>query len=109
LLKLNLGKTFSGPAIDILWAHKRWHQEALQRRLEIKTGRLRVFLLHAEDLILMKLDAGGPQDLLDVQAMLASHPPKLDIASLKRNAARIRVQKLLDDCLREASAKTRSR
>jgi hypothetical protein len=44
-----------------------------------------------------------------VQAMLASHPPKLDIASLKRNAARIRVLKLLDDCLREASAKTRSR
>ena len=109
LLKLKLGTTLSGPAIDILWAHKRWHQEALQRRLEIKTGRLRVFLLHAEDLILMKLDAGGPQDLLDVQAMLASHPPKLDIARLKRNAARIRVQKLLDDCLREASAKTRSR
>ena len=109
LLRLNFGTAFKGPEVDILWAHRRWHQEALQRRLEIKSGRLRVFLLHPEDLILMKLDAGGPQDLLDVQAMLASHPPDLDIEHLKRNAARIRVQKLLDNCLREATEKTRSR
>jgi hypothetical protein len=109
LLRLNLGSAFSGPAVDVLWAHRRWHQEALQRRVEIKSGRLRVFLLHPEDLILMKLVAGGPQGLLDVQAMLASHPPDLDIERLKRNATRIRVQKLLDNCLREASETTRSR
>jgi hypothetical protein len=108
LLRLTLGRAFTGPEVDMLWAHKRWHQEALQRRIEIKSGKLRVFLLHPEDLILMKLDAGGPQDLLDVQTVLASHPPDLDIERLKRNAARIRVQKLLDNCLREAIEKTRS-
>lgn len=109
LLRLDLGTAFSGPAVDILWAHRRWHQEALQRRVEIQSGKLRVFLLHPEDLILMKLDAGGPQDLLDVQSVLASHPPDLDLERLKRLARRIRVQKLLDNCLREAVEKTRSR
>ncbi|MBF8253619.1 MAG: hypothetical protein HW373_314 [Deltaproteobacteria bacterium] len=86
---------------DILWAYKRWHQEALQRRLEVKAKRLRVFVIHPEDLILLKLDAGGPQDLLDVRALLASKPPDLDVERLKRTAARIRLRKLLDSSLEE--------
>lgn len=53
----------------------------------------------------MKLDAGGPQDLLDVQALLSSRPPQMDIARLKRKAARIRLRNVLEDCLREADRK----
>lgn len=107
LLRLNLGGALSQPGADILWAHKRWHQEALQRRVEVKSGRLRVFVLHPEDLILMKLDAGGPQDLLDVQALLSSRPPEMNIARLKRKAARIRLRKPLEGCLREAGKRDR--
>ena len=59
LLRLNLGGALSQPGADILWAHQRWQQEALQRRLEVRSGKLRVFVLHPEDLILTKLDAGG--------------------------------------------------
>jgi hypothetical protein len=57
----------------------------------------------------MKLDAGGPQDLLDVQALLISRPPRLNIERLKKNAARIRVRKILDDCLREIGARDRGK
>jgi hypothetical protein len=75
-----------------LWAHRRWHQDALRRRLEIPLGRFHVFVLQPEDLILMKLDAGGPQDILDVQTLLEAKPPELDIRRLKRSAARIRLK-----------------
>ena len=56
-------------------------------------------MLHPEDLILMKLDAGGPQDILDVQTLLEARPRELDMRRLKRNAARIRLKQSLDRCL----------
>ena len=62
-------------------------------------------MLHPEDLILMKLDAGGPQDLLDVQALLSSRPPEMNIARLTRKAARIRLRTVLESCLREIGKK----
>ncbi len=107
LLRLNLGGALNQPGADILWVHRRWQREALQRRLEVKSGKLRVPVLHPEDLILMKLDAGGPQDLLDVQALLSARPPKVNVARLKRSAARMRLRKLLEGCLREAGKKDR--
>jgi hypothetical protein len=101
LLRLNLGGPLSQPGADILWAHRRWHQAALQRRLEVRAGRLRISVLHPEDLILMKLDAGGPQDLLDVQALLSCRPPELNIDRLKKMAARLRLGRALARCQRE--------
>jgi hypothetical protein len=54
---------------------------------------------HPEDLILMKLEAGGPQDLLDVQELLSVSPPQLDVTRLKKSATRLRLGKVLDECL----------
>jgi hypothetical protein len=105
LLHLRLGKQSADAVSDILWASKRWQRDALQRRVEITSGRQGFFVLAPEDLILMKLDAGGPQDLLDVQALLSCRPPELNIARLKRSATRIRLRKLLDNCLRETGTK----
>jgi len=109
MLRVSLGTKSREVAADVLWAHERWQREALQRRLEVKAGKLRVFVLHPEDLILMKLDAGGPQDLLDVQALLSSRPPEVIFARLKRNAARMRLRKLLEACLHKAPGKNPSR
>ena len=58
-----------------------------------------------EDLILLKLDAGGPQDILDVRALLAAKPSELDIERLKRGAAQLRLQTLLDSCLSDRPKK----
>jgi hypothetical protein len=107
LLRLELTGPVTLPGADILWAHKRWHQSALERRQKIKLERQQFFVLHPEDLILLKLDAGGPQDLLDVQALLSCSPPELNVARLKRTASRIRLRKTLDICLREISRRTR--
>ena len=50
----------------------------------------------------MKLDAGGPQDLFDVKQILSAPPPQLYIEQLSASAARLRLGRALDKCLRAA-------
>ena len=100
LLRIELPDAY-GVGADILWAHKRWQREALQRAPAVKVADAEIPVLHPEDLILMKLDAGGPQDLLDVQALLSCRPPELNIDRLKKKAARLRLGRALARSLRE--------
>jgi hypothetical protein len=108
LLRLKLARSAGGMTVDILWAHKRYQREALLRSIPLKLGRLEVPVLHPEDLILMKLEAGGPQDLLDVETLLANPPQELSLVNLRRKAAALRLGEILDECLRNARAKKRS-
>jgi len=71
----------------------------------VKVLSQRVRVLHPEDLILLKLDASGLQDLADVEGLLADPPRQLNITRLRQSAARLRLGKRLDKCLREACAK----
>lgn len=103
LLRLELLRPARTVAADILWAHKRWQQEALSRKITIKISGLELFVLHPEDLILMKLEAGGPQDLLDVEALLANPIPELQLRRLKQKAAQLRLTVRLNTCLRGSS------
>lgn len=105
LLCLGLPGRARGVAVDILWAHKRWQREAIVRSIPLKISRLEVSVLHPEDLILMKLDAGGPQDLLDVETLLSNPPTELNLRSLQQNAASLRLGGPLDQCLRSAGVK----
>jgi hypothetical protein len=91
---------FGDIGADILWAHKHWQQEALQRSIAIEVLNRRLYILHPADLIL--LDAGGPQDLFDVKHRLSAPPPQLNIEQLRASAARLRLGRALDKCLREA-------
>lgn len=84
---------------DILWAHKRWQREALGRRITLRVSHFEVFVLHPEDLILMKLEAGGPQDQLDVEGLISNPPAELNLSRLKRKALRLRLGSVLDRCL----------
>jgi hypothetical protein len=103
LLRIDLPRSYGGLSADVLWAHKRWQREALTRTVTVSVSRLRVRVLHPEDLILLKLDAAGPQDLLDVQALLADPPQQLKLARLKETAARTRLGHVLEQCLRAIS------
>ncbi len=89
LLRLNLPPPTGGLAVDILWAHKRWQREALSRKVVIRVSRLEVSVLHPEHLILMKLEAGGSQDLLDVEALLSNPPQELSLRRLKQKASQL--------------------
>ncbi len=108
LLRIDVTRSYTGLSADVLWAHKHWQRAALRRSIALNVMGRSINVLHPEDLILMKLDAAGPQDLLDVQALLASPPVEIDLRRLKRSATRVRIRKLLDTCLRAADGKTRS-
>ncbi len=108
LLRVEMPRTLRPLEADILWAHKRWQREALARRIAIKVSRLEVFVLHPEDLILMKLEAGGPQDLLDVEALFSNPTQELSVARLKRKASGLGLSTLLEKCL-QAGRKKRQR
>jgi hypothetical protein len=101
LLKIELPGALGSVGADILWAHKRWHRDAVLRAIDVELDDTKVPVLNPEDLILMKLDAGGPQDLLDVEGLLAHPPSQLNLARLKETATRLRLGKLLEKCLRE--------
>lgn len=107
LLHMKLPRPARGMGSDILWAHKRWHREALARAVAVKVSGLELSVLHPEDLILMKLEAGGPQDLLDVETLLSKPPPTLNLKRLRRKAARLRQGRVLDGCLRVAEIKAK--
>lgn len=101
LLRIELPRSYGGLGADILWAHRRWHREALARPINVKLSRRPVLVLHPEDLILLKLEAGGPQDLVDVGGLLADPPPQLNLNRLKEAAARLRMARALEKSLRE--------
>jgi hypothetical protein len=98
LLRLGLPRPMVLSA-DVLWAHKRWHREALNRRVTLQVSNLDIFVLHPEDLVLLKLDAGGPQDLLDVEGLLSNPPSELNLRRLKRRAVQLRLTAALERCL----------
>ncbi len=87
---------------DILWAHKQWQRNALKRTVTIQVARRPLSVIHPEDLVLLKLEAGGPQDLLDVEGVLATSPPELDLTRLRRSAARLRLNRDLKRCLQRS-------
>lgn len=108
LLRLQMLRPTPGITADVLWAYKRWQQEALLRTVALKVSGLVVLVLHPEDLLLMKLEAGGPQDLLDVEGLLSNPPSELNLSSLKRRASRLRLVSVLDECLNRSRKKPRS-
>jgi len=101
LLRIEMKHSFPDLSADILWVHKRWQRAALRRSIAVNVMGRRIDVLHPEDLIVMKLEAGGPQDLLDVQSLLSSRSRKISIRRLKANVARLKLATLLETCLTE--------
>jgi predicted nucleotidyltransferase len=57
--------------IDIVVGRYGWQTAAVERAGISDLGRLRIRVVRAEDLVLLKLFAGGAQDLWDVEQLLA--------------------------------------
>lgn len=67
----------SGVNIDISFGYLSFEQESVQRKIFYKVGSLEIPLPTLEDLIIMKIVAHRPQDMIDVQTILQTYP-KLD-------------------------------
>lgn len=59
-------------AVDILVATRAYEAEAIRQSINVAVAGKTVPVVSPEFLIVLKLKAGGPQDLLDVQELLAS-------------------------------------
>lgn len=57
--------------VDVVVGRSSWHQKILARRRTLRVAGEELPVVDAADLVLLKLEAGGPQDLLDVRLLLA--------------------------------------
>jgi hypothetical protein len=60
----------SEPSVDVIVGRHSWQSGILERRRTLRLGDLPVPVVDAADLVLLKLDAGGPQDRLDIRLLL---------------------------------------
>ena len=63
--------------VDVLVGRGAWTAAILKRRIRIAIAGVALPFVDRADLVLLKLYAGGPQDLLDVELLLAAEPDAL--------------------------------
>jgi hypothetical protein len=59
-------------AVDVIVAKHTWQAQILQRRISVMVEGRSLPVVDTADLVLLKLYAGGPQDLLDIRLLLAA-------------------------------------
>ncbi len=80
-------RSHSGPELDVVCASRAWEHEMLARAVRLRLGqRLEIPVVALDDLIVLKLLAGGPGDLTDVADLLGRAGPRPELD--KRAAAR---------------------
>jgi predicted nucleotidyltransferase len=60
------------PDVDVVVGRWAWQADAIERAEAVSLGSVRVPVVRAADLVLLKLYAGGTQDLWDVEQLLAA-------------------------------------
>lgn len=72
-----------GPAVDVVVGRGRWLLGVIERAEAIDFAGTRVRVATAADLVLLKLYAGGPSDLWDIEQLLACEAPGPLIAEVE--------------------------
>ena len=60
--------------IDVIVGRHRWQRNLFGRSVRVALGGRHLPVVDAADLILLKLDAAGPQDLLDIEILVTAQP-----------------------------------
>lgn len=60
----------NGPLVDFILIHKKWQEDIIDSAEEVSIGGISVPIAKAEDLVILKLKAGSPRDLLDVEELI---------------------------------------
>lgn len=71
--------------VDLVVGKHRWQTRALERARELPSSGLTLPVVRGEDLLLLKLFAGGPQDAWDVKQALAGPQRAQLIAAVERD------------------------
>jgi hypothetical protein len=90
----------SGIDVDIVFGSLSFEKEAVAQAIWMELGGVQAPLPLPEDLIIMKAVAHRPQDLADIEAVLAAHP-KLNLKRVRRwvreFAAALAMPEILND------------
>ena len=73
----------AGVDVDVLFGALPFEKEAIERGRRVIAGGVSLPLPTPEDLIIMKAIAPRPRDLVDVEALLDTHP-RLDLRRIRR-------------------------
>lgn len=97
----------NAPLVDFILIHKKWQEDIIDSAEEISIGGISVPIAKAEDLVILKLKAGSPRDLLDVEELikLISLSGVFDIPRLLSLAKRAGVDKKLKQFLKKFNIK----
>ena len=86
--------------VDLFIARNKFQYEILRRAMKVKFGRLNLYVISAEDLILMKLQTGRERDLEDVREIILENTSKLDFVYLGKWAKLLKAEIFLKDELK---------
>ena len=70
--------TGTAEPVDVIVGRAPWTRQILDRRIRVVVSDHSLPVIDRADLVLLKLFAGGPQDLLDVRLLLADGGPVLE-------------------------------
>jgi hypothetical protein len=74
----------SGMPLDLVVAAPGLEDQFIERAKRVDLGGVRVPILSAEDVVVTKLLAGRPRDLLDVREVLAAQGSALDVRYVRK-------------------------
>lgn len=94
---------------DLFIARNEFQYEVLKRARKIKLGRLNLYVISPEDLILVKLQTAREKDLEDIREIILGNVERLDFVYLKKWAKMLNVNVFLQDELRSLGVRDRKR
>lgn len=106
LIRLTIPESKGGEIkADILIASRKWEDAIINSSKKVRFEGEVIPVVAPEDLILMKLRAGGAVDLWDVTELLKVLKDSLDIEHLKERARDLRVDKKLNRVIEKIGPK----
>lgn len=82
--------------VDVFRSTTRWDRTALSRRIEVRFGNRRYWIVSAEDLLLYKLMAWRKRDVDDAASIVERSGPVMDWRYIKRWADRLGLVRVLE-------------
>jgi hypothetical protein len=99
VLRLVVPVTAGEVSCDLIFASREWQTRAVTNAEPVDLGKFVVRVAQPADLFLLKLYAGGPQDLIDAVELLKLQSPS-ERARWKTAAARLRLTGEYNRCLK---------
>ncbi len=98
LLDLQIPVRLEKVSAQLIIATKTWEEEFARATIEVKMGKTSIPVIKAEELIVMKLRAGGPLDIYDVQQLLKINKNKKNFKEkeLRQKSKKMHVEEKLN-------------